>query len=398
MIAIDQSGDADRTLEGIDQLANVERIKGGGIDRRGINKILLIQFGDLGDVIVTFPCMRALKETFPDASLVMAVHAKAGDLARGCQWADGILVVEHPVGGMLNRLKHNLQFALNVKRQKYDLVFDLRTGDRSAILTLLTGAAQRVSFYGKYNTLWRNRIYSHLVYPDKSPELHMVDYYLSLLNAYDIDTRDRIPTYQVTEKDALQTTRLFHTHRIEPVGGLIAYHPFSLWDYKSWAEEKHARIIDWIVHRFKASVIITGTAAQHESAEAIVTRCRKDVHNLAGKTPLALLPAILQRCDVSMGVDTAGGHIAAAVGTPTITLFGPGNFFQWAPMAERGTIVHKHWDCVPCKQMGCDGNRKSRCLDELTVSEVKADIEDFMTDIFSSKRHIRKPRQTEQMI
>jgi heptosyltransferase-3 len=374
-------------------LANVERIKGGGIDRQGIRKILLIQFGDLGDVIVTFPCMRALKECFPNAVLVMAVHAKARDLALGCRWADDILVAEQPVGGVLSRLRHNLQFALEVNRQRYDLVFDLRTGDRSAILTFLTGAAQRVSFYGKYNTLWRNRIYSHLVYPDKSPDLHMVDYYLSLLNAYGIDTQYRLPTCHVTEKHARQTNRLFQTNGIEPAGGLIAYHPFSLWDYKSWAEEKHARIIDWMVRRFKVSVIITGTAAQHDSAEAIANRCRKDVHNIAGKTPLALLPAILERCDVSMGVDTAGGHIAAAVGTPTITLFGPGNFFQWAPMARHGKIVHKHWDCVPCKQMGCDGNRKSRCLDELTVSEVKSDIEDFLSNIFSSKRRIRNPRQ-----
>jgi heptosyltransferase-3 len=380
------SGDAGRISERIYRLASVKRIKGGGINRRGVKKILLIQFGDLGDVIVTFPCMRALKECFPHACLVMAVHEKAKDLVQACQWVDDVLSIAASADGLVGRVRQNLQFVIDVRRAKYDMVFDLRTGDRSAILSLLTGAKQRVSFYGKYNTLWRNRIYTHLVYPDVNPGLHMVDYYLSLLNTYGIDTIDRIPSCRVTAKHAQETARLFRQEGISTTGGLAAYHPFSLWEYKGWALEKHAEIIDWMVQRFDATVIITGTADQHGSAQAIMQHCKTNVFNLAGKTPLKLMPAILQRCDLSMGVDTAGGHIAAAVGTSTITIFGPGNFPQWAPLAEHGKIVHKGYDCVPCKLMGCDGSGKSRCLEELTVAEVKADIEDFLDQVFTTNR------------
>ena len=173
-------------------MADVKRIKGGDLDRHHINKILLIQFGDLGDVIVTLPCLRALKENFAEAHITLAVHEKAKDLLHGCQWVNEILVAQTSAHDLIGRVKHYFNYVLDVRRNGYDLVFDLRTGDRSAILTLLTGARQRVSFYGKYNTLWRNRIYSHLVYPDKSTDLHMVDYYLSLLNAYGIDTIDRV--------------------------------------------------------------------------------------------------------------------------------------------------------------------------------------------------------------
>jgi heptosyltransferase-3 len=368
-------------------LANVERIKGGGIDRQGINKILLIQFGDLGDVIVTFPCLRALKASFPDAFLVMAVHEKAQALANACQWVDEVLSIETPADNLFERLRQYIRFIIDVRRADYDTVFDLRTGDRSAILSLLTGAKQRISFFGKYNKIWRNRIYTHLVYPDKSPNLHMAAYYLSLLNAYGIDTDDSSPRCDVSSTQNIEAEKLLQSEKISPDARLIAFHPFSLWDYKAWGLEKHAAIMDWIADKYDASVIITGTAAQQGSADLIVQQCKSKVVNLAGKTPLGLMPALLKRCAVSIGVDTAGGHIAAAVGTPTITIFGPGNFHQWAPLADHGKIVHKHWDCVPCKQMGCDGNEISRCLDELSVAEVKSDIEEFLDGIFCSLPH-----------
>jgi heptosyltransferase-3 len=364
-------------------LAKVKRIKGGSVDRRDIRKILLIQFGDLGDVIVTFPCMRAIREAFPDARLVMAVHEKANELARGCEWIDDVISADTQPVGPVERLRRSVQFALDVRRTAFDLVFDLRTGDRSAVLSLLTGAKQRVSFYGKYNTLWRNRIYTHLVFPDKSPDLHIVAYYLSLLNAYGIDTDNRIPSMRVTDAQSEAADALFDAEGIPSAGKVIAFHPFSLWEYKNWALENHAVIMDWVAERFEASVVIAGTADQRDRAEWIVQRCNSKVFNLAGKTPLALLPAILRRCAASIGVDTAGGHIAAAVGTPTVTVFGPGNFHQWAPMGIHSKVVHKRWECVPCGRMGCDGNRKSRCLDELTASEVKSEIEDFLNDILS---------------
>lgn len=365
-------------------MANVKRIKGGGIDHHNIKKILLIQFGDLGDVIVTFPCLRALKENFPDAHIVLAVHEKAKDLAQGCHWCDEILTVESPPDHLIERLGRNLKFAQRIRSQKFDLVVDLRTGDRSAILSLLTGARQRVSFYGIYNKLWRNRIYSHLVSPDGSPDLHMVDYYLSLLNAYGIHTTDRTPTCLVTEEQASETQNLIQSLGLETAKPIIAYHAFSLWEYKGWDLKKHAEIIKWMVHRYNGSVLLTGTEAQFGQAEIILKQNKRNVYNLAGKTSLNILPALLQRCDVSMGVDTAGGHIAASVGTPTVTIFGPGNFAKWAPYGSRSKIVHKGWDCIPCMKMGCNGSGKSQCLSELSVSEVKADIEDFLGDVLTS--------------
>jgi ADP-heptose:LPS heptosyltransferase len=139
-----------------------------------------------------------------------------------------------------------------------------------------------------------------------------------------------------------------------------------------------------MVHRYNGSVLLTGTKAQFEQAEIILKQNKRNVYNLTGKTSLILFPALLQRCDISMGVDTAGGHIAAAVGTPTVTIFGPGNFAKWAPYGSRSKIVHKGWDCIPCNKMGCNGSGKSRCLNELSVSEVKADIEDFLNDALAS--------------
>jgi len=87
------------------------------------------------------------------------------------------------------------------------------------------------------------------------------------------------------------------------------------------------------------------------------------------------LAALIQACQLFIGVDSAGMHIAAAVGTPTVIIFGPSAPASWAPTGNHHAIVQKDLPCVPCRQKGCDGSEVSRCLEELAVDEVWAVVE-----------------------
>jgi heptosyltransferase-3 len=363
-------------------LSRVTRIKGGDIDLSLIRKILLIQLGDIGDVILTFPCIRALKETLPAAKIAVAVYDSNTCLLDGCQWVDKIVPIRKESGDIAKRLLDMLRFALHIRQAGYDTVFDLRTGDRGAILTLLTGARYRISFYGSYNKLWRNRIYTHLLYPDKSPDLHTVDYLLDLFNAYGIDASSHSPEYHVQPRLEARASHLLDDIGVPRGRPVVAYHAFSKWRYKGWGQAKHVALIKWLVERFNAVVVITGSQDQRQQADLIAKESNSVIFNLAGKTSLELMAAVLKRCRLSIGVDTAGGHIAAAVGTPSVSLFGPGNFHKWAPYGDKGKIVYKKLDCVPCKKMGCQDSGISRCMDELTVDEVINEIEPFVADVF----------------
>lgn len=349
---------------------NLEIIKGGKLDLGRAKRILLIQLGDIGDVILTYPCIRALKETLKSTVVFVAVHDKAKGLIEECPWADGVIPIKKDKQRWIKEVISQIAFIRNLRRKKFDLVFDLRTGDRSAILSLLSAASQKASFYGIYNKLWRNRIYTHLVLPDRTKTVHIVDYYSSLLATYGIFPSKINPEYRVSSIYQKKADTLLEAHGVRANRPIVVLQPFSLWAYKELALQKIAEIAKWIVTTYNAQVILTGTHDQKQRAEAIVQQSGVNVTNLAGKTSLKTLAAVIARCVLSIGVDSAGTHIAAAVGVPTLTIFGPGDFREWTPRGNDHRVIHKDLDCIPCKRKGCNGSERSKCLDELTVEEV----------------------------
>jgi heptosyltransferase-3 len=135
---------------------------------------------------------------------------------------------------------------------------------------------------------------------------------------------------------------------------------------------KYISLIKWITSEHKLPVIITGSPDERERAEEIMKVCgNNNLSNLAGKTSIGMFAALLKACALFIGGDSAGIHIAAAVGTPTVGIFGPFSSAVWAPRGERHVTVQKTLPCVPCHQKGCHDSEVSRCLEELTVDEAK---------------------------
>ena len=106
-----------------------------------------------------------------------------------------------------------------------------------------------------------------------------------------------------------------------------------------------------------------------------------DAYNLAGKTSLGELPAVLKKSSLLIGIDSAAVHIAAAVGIPTITIFGPSSPVSWAPRGKKHRIIQKDMPCVPCRQKGCNNSEVSRCLNELEPEEVIPLVEKQLNEI-----------------
>ncbi len=142
-------------------------------------------------------------------------------------------------------------------------------------------------------------------------------------------------------------------------------------------------LIDTIQKRYDLTVLITGSPDERGRAARVVERCCIQPFNLAGKTSIGELAAVLSACRGFIGVDTAALHLAAAVGIPTLGIFGPSPAVCWAPRGSRHAVVSKDMPCVPCRQKGCDNSEISRCLDELTVAEMNEKLNRFLEDNFS---------------
>lgn len=335
-----------------------------------LKTILLIQLGDIGDVVYSFPCVRALKETMPKAKVIMVVRQKAAGLIEGCQWADGVIVVDGKHRGVWDTLTHQWKFWQAVRSYHFDLVIDLRTGTRGAVLAFLSGAPFRLAPYALDGTLWRNRMFTHLVMPSGKQGQFIVEHYLEALMPYGIQTERVVPEISVSSERLADADELLAAHGLEGRDKMIAVQPFSLWSYKEWKKEKMAALIRRLHEEHGLPVLIVGGPDERDKAEEIAALVGEGVYNLAGKTSIALLPALLHKCRLFIGVDSAGLHIAAAVGTPTIGLYGPSGFATWAPKGEGHVVVYKEMPCVPCHRKGCEDSLMSRCMDELDVEEV----------------------------
>jgi heptosyltransferase-3 len=332
--------------------------------------ILLVQFGDIGDVVLSTPCIRALRESYPQARIVVAVRDRAAELLEDCPWLDQVIAVTKPSRSIWEELRVQIDFFRRLRSLHCDLVIDLRTGTRGAIMAFLSRASQRIGFYAEDGKLWRNRLFTGLLKREYTPGQHVVDYLLCLLTAFGISTEQRIPALTVAADKQEKIRLLFEREGVLQDKKIVAVQPFSLWQYKEWGKEKYIDLIRWLVAEYGVAVIVTGAAAERGRAEEIVRSCGEGCYNFAGKTSIASYAALLQKCRVFIGVDSAGLHIAAAVGTPTVGIFGPSSPVSWAPMGGQHLVIQKKMPCVPCRKKGCNNSEKSRCLDALTLEEV----------------------------
>lgn len=159
----------------------------------------------------------------------------------------------------------------------------------------------------------------------------------------------------------------------------MTLNPFSRWSYKEWAVEKWVQVLDWLWGDFGIATVIVGAPAERERADELARGCAGRIYNLAGKTTLSELAGILEQSRLHIGVDSAAPHIAAAVGTPTVTLYGPSDWRYWKPPGDKHRVAVSAMECVPCGRKGCDGSEVSRCLDSLEVDRVEAVIREALS-------------------
>jgi heptosyltransferase-3 len=158
-----------------------------------------------------------------------------------------------------------------------------------------------------------------------------------------------------------------------------------LWQYKEWGIEKYVELIHQIKSIHDFPIIITGSPDEKLRADRILRDSPLNVYNFAGKTSIGMFAALLKSCDLFIGVDSAGIHIAGAVGTPTVSIFGPSSPASWAPKGKQHIVVSKDLFCVPCREKGCQGKEVSRCLEELTPKEVMLGVKYQFDNILNNK-------------
>lgn len=349
--------------------------------------ILLVQLGDIGDVVLTAPTIRAVKETYPYARVSILIFKSFGSLFAADPNVYEVVETTRIRGSLFHRMEGSVAFARRLRQKHYDLVIDLRTGDRGAILSFLTRAPIRVGRQGIKKQFWHEIFFTEIIrdYMEALPPVHPgADQSLRVVREIGIDTMDSTPRLYIAQDDQLRAESLLAEAGITPGVRIVTINPFSRWKYKEWDNSKWGEVIDrlWDAHRISA--VLIGSPEESVRCHEIVVGREFHAINLAGKTTLGELAAVISTSSLHLGVDSAAPHIAAALGTPTVTIHGPTDWRAWRIVNEYHRVVSPAMDCLPCNMMGCNNSGQSRCMEQIYAGSVIAAANEILLNLDNS--------------
>jgi lipopolysaccharide heptosyltransferase III len=301
--------------------------------------VLLIQLKRIGDLIVTTPAIAAVREKFPDAKITVAISDECAGLVPA--------LPDIHQAAIMRRGLSDLGRYMSILRERFDVCVDFTRSDRSAALTFLSRAQTRiVSYRVKRRSPWRRKAYNEFV-EHRMRDMHTVDYHLSLLEPLGItnastELRLRLPN------EAHERAREVR-QRAKIDNDFAIFHPGSARAEKFWEPERWAETIEHARTRWNLDCVLTGGTSRMEQRhlariESHLPRPNESaiggsIVDLSGKTELLALAALIAQARVLVTVDSAPLHLAAAMKTPQVILFGPTNPFHWRPRHSPAIIL-----------------------------------------------------------
>ena len=325
-----------------------------------MKKILVIKLRYIGDVVLSTPVLRSLRQQYPEAKLGCLVNSGTQEVLTYNPHIDEVLVVSR------GKIREQVQFCLELRARRFDCVIDLTDGDRSAFLTWISGAPVRIGFNGEKR--WRGVLYSNCVSTENSAG-HILEHHaqaLTLLGVNSMGNGLEVYVAKEHEQNAQAILGQFGLDRRR----WVMIHPAARYWFKAWPVERFAVLSDWL-NGTDISVVLVGHIQDHEIAEKIRAVVNTPLISLVGKTSLLELAALMKQADLFLGNDTGLMHIAAAVGCPVLGLFGPTNPMVWGPRGTKTKVIYKGLDCRACFHPGCIRG-EDNCMKQITVDEVYA--------------------------
>jgi len=344
----------------------------------GVRKILAIKLRHIGDVLLTVPALKAIRETFPEAELAILVNAGTEQMLTLNPVIDRIHSYDREKAGhgLTARIREEVRLFKEVRSQGYDLTINLTEGDRGALLSFFSGARYRLGLRTRRKNDWlMGHLYSHLADPPDG-RLHMVERDLGLLQALGISGGDGKVDIFFSSDDEMRAVKILSEDGIDTDTPFIHIHPTSRWMFKAWTVEENARVADHFEQRGIRVVMTSGPdGREKDMLREIADQCSTRPLFLPGRLTLKELAAITDRASLFFGVDSAPMHMASALETPVVVLFGPSKEFNWGPRGTGDEVITTDHDCRPCGQDGCNGTKISECLTQIPAARVIQAIE-----------------------
>ena len=325
--------------------------------------ILLIKPSSLGDIVHAMPTCAAIRRAYPKARLTWLVKREWAGLVERIDGVDRVWPVESTLTGWLSQVSL-------LRAEHFDLVVDLQGLFRSAAIGWLSGSPLLVGLAnGREGSPW---FYSRGV-PVPQLEMHAVDRYLLVAKAVGAaesgtpEFRFRIP-----QTDHEEVDRLLSRSGVMPGMSWVAMNVSARWPTKRWPTASFAEVADRLRQDGWGAVVMIGGPDERTDVAAVSAMMKTPAIDLAGATTVGLLPALLSKASLLMTNDSGPMHIAAAVGTPVVALFGPTSAVRTGPYGVGHTVLKGKVSCSPCFSRTCHNTQPLECLRTVSPEQIMA--------------------------
>ncbi len=355
------------------------------LDELNVRSLLVIKLCCLGDGVLAVPAIRALKNAYPQAKLTLICTPRSKDAFVGQPFVDELVVLNLTglagMGEMLRSAFKAFGQAIRAMRKaRPDIAVDLDLYYKvTPILAFLSGAPIRAGF----DTAGKNRggLFTHKAARD--PDKHELHCFLDILGTLGVYTDDESLELWSDPAAALSIVTKLEAYGILADTRYAVLAPGSSrnWPVKRWEPERFAAVGQHMINCYDMPVLLVGAGFEHELAEAITERIGEGAVNIAGSTSIRETIEALRNAAIVISNDSGPMHLAAAVDTPVVGIFGPTNVAKWRPFSTLGRVVVAEECCdrAPCYYLSampcCDA---SDCLGKIPVEQVIQTVDELL--------------------
>jgi len=335
-------------------------------------KILIIKFSSLGDVILSTAALRAIREKFPRCShhISLLVGEESRDAVLRCPFIDELLVCDLKSRDKGLRGLFNLSEML--RKKNFDLVIDLQNNRKSHILSYLSGARLRYGFdNGKLSFLLNHRI------ANDTPLMLPVPHQFRILSMFGIESGDARLELWPSKEDENYIEEFLLAEWLSSSQKIIGINisASAKWLTKNWPAQNILKLCSEL-NRRDMRVVVTGTDKDLKAAQFLVNSLKgAKIINACDRTTINQLASLIKKCSVYISADSSPLHIAAAVHTPVVALFGPTDPRRHMPPADKCVVIKKDIECSPCYKEQC---KEIKCMQLIKPEEVLEAVEKLL--------------------
>ncbi|MFZ5759904.1 MAG: lipopolysaccharide heptosyltransferase I [Thermodesulfobacteriota bacterium] len=338
--------------------------------------ILIVKTSAIGDVTHTLPALHALRRHYPDARIDWLIEEAASDLIAGHPSIDRLLVSRRKKWlttlrqgpGRLAAWREMVAFIRHLRSRHYDLIIDFQGLLKSGILVALSRGTRKVGFGRGMEHAECSYLFLNERVPAVDMNIHAVRRELLLLAAIGVPCPEVVFDLPLQESHFREIAALLHARGVADPGRVAPVNPQATWPTKLWDNERFARVGDWLAEQ-GLYVVFTGGRGDRPVIDDIIVRMARPAINLAGETSLKTLAALYKKAPLVVSTDTGPMHIAAAVNTQVVAIFGATAPWRTGPYGDGHQVIRLDLPCSPCLKRECPHRR---CMTELGAERVIA--------------------------